>query len=653
MDLSFGRPAELFGGLWSMDDPPRFRLSDTKVSSIVRESFESKGWVEWAEGDPEPQLNWRASRFKPSEYAAATSVRLVNHFPSTTAITRKDNLVRNMRRMQHVHGAIYAFTPTTFLLPTEYEKFVEASQKRQGAAWICKPSDASQGQGIFIIRDANEISSTYYNAFDGGSGRARREPSVVQPMVPIDADSSSESDGDEEAAQSSRARANQFLSAEPTGGRAIHGDVSVRYTLKALRARLNKTTAPCVSFSRLHIVQHYLDRPALLDGRKFDLRIYVLVTSFAPLRVYIYRDAIVRLATARYDMANLSDPYAHLTNASINKTVNAEGCKRALSRLEGESEIAGHLRRPEFRRRVAQLVNLTILPIATAVPDNGGCFELLGFDVLVDAAGAPWLIEVNCSPALTVDCPADVTVKGSMLAEMLDVLVATKYARAHKPNVARAADGRGRAQSARAAAMRPTSVPPLPSPLPGAQRGASSAARALPPLPVGAARDSQLDEFGEAAAIGGWELAFPFDETTRNLARSVAGREAEVVAHIRAALASPDGIARQPAPLPRARASSARASSRPRPTAVPASPRAARAQSNQRLAATFSRPAVPALPRPASTALAAIRPRVGVAMPPLRVRAVAQGSPGGASSARPAEWRRHCPLPSGFLNARQ
>ena len=223
MDFTFGR-AEQFGGLWSAEDPPRFRLSDAKVSSLVRESFESKGWVEWAEGDPEPQLEWRASRFRPSEYAAATSARLINHFPNTTAITRKDNLVRNMRRMQHVHGAIYAFTPTTFLLPTEYERFVEVSRRRQGAAWICKPSDASQGQGIFIIRDASEISSTYY--------------STSSPSFALATDSGSESDGGEEVASSSRARASQCLSAPPTGGRAILGDVSLQYTLKALRSRL-------------------------------------------------------------------------------------------------------------------------------------------------------------------------------------------------------------------------------------------------------------------------------------------------------------------------------------------------------------------------------------------------------------------------------
>lgn len=50
------------------------------------------------------------------------------------------------------------------------------------------------------------------------------------------------------------------------------------------------------------VAQHYLRNPLLLDGFKWDLRLYVLVTSFQPLEAFIYREGFVRLSTAKFDL---------------------------------------------------------------------------------------------------------------------------------------------------------------------------------------------------------------------------------------------------------------------------------------------------------------------------------------------------------------
>ncbi len=69
------------------------------------------------------------------------------------------------------------------------------------------------------------------------------------------------------------------------------------------------------------VVQKYLKKPLLLEGLKFDLRLYVLLTSIDPLRIFLYNDGLARFATNPYKVNsnNLDNVFMHLTNYSINK----------------------------------------------------------------------------------------------------------------------------------------------------------------------------------------------------------------------------------------------------------------------------------------------------------------------------------------------
>lgn len=87
---------------------------------------------------------------------------------------------------------------------------------------------------------------------------------------------------------------------------------------------------------------------SLISGRKFDLRIYVLVTSFHPLKVWLAREGFARLCGRLFDLENIGDNKAHLTNMAIQLKTdeNTKGvpstenesrkrdCKWALSKLK-------------------------------------------------------------------------------------------------------------------------------------------------------------------------------------------------------------------------------------------------------------------------------------------------------------------------------
>jgi tubulin polyglutamylase TTLL4 len=49
-----------------------------------------------------------------------------------------------------------------------------------------------------------------------------------------------------------------------------------------------------------YLVSKYVSKPHTLRGFKYDLRIYVVVTSFDPLRVYLFEEGLVRMATVQY-----------------------------------------------------------------------------------------------------------------------------------------------------------------------------------------------------------------------------------------------------------------------------------------------------------------------------------------------------------------
>ena len=96
-------------------------------------------------------------------------------------------------------------------------------------------------------------------------------------------------------------------------------------------------------------MQRYLDKPLLIDGIKFDLRVYVVVTGLYPLSAFIYDEGLARFCTARYEAptrANFRKAFMHLTNYSINKNndayvhpnaedilVDNDGTKRTLQSL--------------------------------------------------------------------------------------------------------------------------------------------------------------------------------------------------------------------------------------------------------------------------------------------------------------------------------
>ena len=148
------------------------------------------------------------------------------------------------------------------------------------------------------------------------------------------------------------------------------------------------------------VVSKYIGRPLLVDGYKFDLRLYVAVTSFEPLRAYIYDEGLARFSTVKYtndhadQPSHLSNPFMHLTNYSINKkssdfvptrtprrTARAPWSLSALRRRLAQSGIDVPASSPRSTRLLKTLIAVEPSVVAATRRyrhHRNSCFEMVG-----------------------------------------------------------------------------------------------------------------------------------------------------------------------------------------------------------------------------------------------------------------------------------
>ncbi|XP_053529219.1 tubulin polyglutamylase TTLL6 isoform X1 [Artibeus jamaicensis] len=162
------------------------------------------------------------------------------------------------------------------------------------------------------------------------------------------------------------------------------------------------------------------------------------MTSCDPLRIFTYNEGLARFATTSYShpcTENLDDVCMHLTNYSINKHSSNfiqdahSGSKRKLSTFNKYMESHGY-NVDQVWRDIEDVIIKTIIsahPIIkhnyhTCFPNhtlNSACFEILGFDILLDRKLKPWLLEVNHSPSFSTDSHVDKEVKDRLLYDTL------------------------------------------------------------------------------------------------------------------------------------------------------------------------------------------------------------------------------------------
>lgn len=74
------------------------------------------------------------------------------------------------------------------------------------------------------------------------------------------------------------------------------------------------------------IVQQYISNPLLYNGRKFDIRVFMMITiTNGKIKGYWYQEGYVRTSSFVWNLHEMYDKYIHLTNDAVQKTCEEYG----------------------------------------------------------------------------------------------------------------------------------------------------------------------------------------------------------------------------------------------------------------------------------------------------------------------------------------
>ena len=388
----------------------KVNLSDCSypvVSRVIK-------YLGWSKASNKENSSWDIYWKDNGSYSVSTvrqmcprgSRRKLNHFGGMAEICLKHLLAHNMNRMKKQFPKHYNFLPKTWVLPHDKPQLKAYYQtKRVKPTFICKPSDSCQGRGIYLTRKMPEYTPPPPEALN-------------RPVT------ASDSDSDDTSSKS------------------------------------NKNYVPL----QVLVVQEYIPRPYLINGYKFDLRLYCLVTQVNPyFRCFLHKEGMARFCTTEYkapSSKNIKCNFMHLTNFAINRKNNdfvqdvpgdeevddsypkdwdphedhpllhaKSGSKWTLTALFEHLKMEGH-DVDALWTKFKSLVAKTILPIKqmlqhqyrasfSAREKGFGCYELLGFDVMLDAKLRPVLIEVNHLPSFETSAKIDDLIKSRVIADAL------------------------------------------------------------------------------------------------------------------------------------------------------------------------------------------------------------------------------------------
>ncbi len=212
------------------------------------------------------------------------------------------------------------------------------------------------------------------------------------------------------------------------------------------------------------IITHYISNPHLIDNTKYNLRFYVLVTGFCPLKIYLYKEGFANFASQKYNFdineKGLNNKNIHITkhldninqkdeeNDSSSSSSSSSNSESKYSKNEdnefGKVICLSELKKwfkerklhfSKIKRKIRDIIIKTFISIADKGIqqikeiniNSGNLFELFGVDIILDNKLRPWLLEINLNPNLNCSSFIEDKIKSKLITDTLNIIGLIPY----------------------------------------------------------------------------------------------------------------------------------------------------------------------------------------------------------------------------------
>eukprot|EP00831_Metopus_contortus_P043121 TRINITY_DN34636_c0_g1_i1.p1 TRINITY_DN34636_c0_g1~~TRINITY_DN34636_c0_g1_i1.p1 ORF type:complete len:771 (+),score=107.57 TRINITY_DN34636_c0_g1_i1:230-2314(+) len=343
---------------------------------LVRSIMKDRWW--WGQAADEASANivwsqWRKIKFikqlpKLTEYAKNPVFQLCNHLEGNFQLGNKKGLFHNLK----LYYQLINF-PLNDVIPETYH--------------ITKGRDDPE-YANFLAR------------FNEEQERLRQEGVSIESDNPEDSEEDSSAQSEEEIEEG---RNIWIVKPGENSNRGV--GIKVTRSIREINLLISHST-------HTFIIQKYIERPLLINRRKFDIRCFALVTSVCGhIKGYYYPEGYLRTSSSHFTLSRLSQD-VHLTNEAIqvqfedfgrfeagNKISYAEFQTYLDAKRPGEIDINTQIL-PTIKRIITDTLKSTYLFLDPHRRIH--TFELFGYDIMIDDDFKVYLIEANINPCLTV-----------------------------------------------------------------------------------------------------------------------------------------------------------------------------------------------------------------------------------------------------------